>query len=126
GFDPLSTLNLKNIESIEVLKDADATAIYGSRGANGVVLITTKKGGQNNGKTIFSVDFYSGISNVSNKVSLLNTKEYVAVKKKAFENDGVTPTESNAPHLLLYDQNRYTDWQDVLLGKTALTSNVNM
>lgn len=43
GLDPLSTLNLSNIESIEVLKDADATAIYGSRGANGVVLITTKK-----------------------------------------------------------------------------------
>ena len=44
GIDPLSTLNLSNIQSIEVLKDADATAIYGSRGANGVVLITTKKG----------------------------------------------------------------------------------
>lgn len=126
GFDPLSTLNLKNIESIEVLKDADATAIYGSRGANGVVLITTKKGGQNQGKTTFSVDFYSGISNVSNKVSLLNTMEYVEVNKQAFANGGITPTESNAPQLFLYDQNRYTDWQDVLLGKTALTSNVNM
>ncbi|WP_335965125.1 SusC/RagA family TonB-linked outer membrane protein [Galbibacter sp. PAP.153] len=126
GIDPLSTLNLKNIESIEVLKDADATAIYGSRGANGVVLITTKRGNRNQDETIFSVDFYSGISNVSNKVSLLNTQEYIAVKKRAFENDGVEPTESNAPYLFLYDQNRYTDWQDVLLGKTATTSNINM
>lgn len=50
GIDPLSTLNISNIESIEVLKDADATAIYGSRGANGVVLITTKKGNVKDGK----------------------------------------------------------------------------
>src|SRR5690606_18776077 len=58
GIDPLNTMNLSNIESIEILKDADATAIYGSRGANGVVLITTKKGRE--GKSRVSLNVYSG------------------------------------------------------------------
>src|SRR5690606_14464403 len=61
GIDPLNTLNLSNIEGIEILKDADATAIYGSRGANGVVLITTKSGKKNMGKTILDVELYSGL-----------------------------------------------------------------
>ncbi|RYE27177.1 MAG: SusC/RagA family TonB-linked outer membrane protein, partial [Sphingobacteriales bacterium] len=60
GFDPLSTLNSANIESIEVLRDADATAIYGSRGANGVILITTKQGGRSE-KTNIDINLYSGV-----------------------------------------------------------------
>ncbi|MDX1766494.1 MAG: TonB-dependent receptor plug domain-containing protein, partial [Arenibacter troitsensis] len=62
GLDPLNTLNLANIESIEVLKDADATAIYGSRGANGVILISTKTGRGSEGKTQVDVRLYSGLS----------------------------------------------------------------
>src|SRR5690606_31079059 len=75
GMDPLNTLNSQNIESIEILKDADATAIYGSRGANGVVLITTKKG--HIGDIRLDVSVTSGISKVPTKVDLLNTEQYL-------------------------------------------------
>lgn len=126
GIDPLNTLNLANIESIEVLKDADATAIYGSRGANGVVLITTKTKNLKKEHTAFEASFYSGVSNVSNRMEVMNTTQYLAVRKEAFENDGVTPSEINAPDLTLWDQNRSTDWQEALMGKTASINNVNM
>ncbi len=126
GIDPLNALNMSNIESIEVLKDADATAIYGSRGANGVVLITTRKGSDIGGKTTFEVQGYSGFSEVSNKMKLMNTSQYISVREKAFENDGVVPSEINAPDLVLWDQNRYTDWQEVLLGGTASIKDFNV
>src|SRR5690606_24713792 len=63
GGNPLSTINPNDIESIEVLKDADATSIYGSRGANGVVLITTKRGKA--GKPTLDIDVYQGVGQVS-------------------------------------------------------------
>ena len=125
GIDPLSSLNLSNIESIEVLKDADATSIYGSRGANGVVLITTKRGYKNDGKLRFETKLYSGISTVSNRVKLLNTEQYIAMRKKAFVNDEVEPNERNAPDLL-WDRKRYTDWQDVFFGGTAEVTDTNL
>ncbi|WP_268225211.1 SusC/RagA family TonB-linked outer membrane protein [Sinomicrobium oceani] len=124
GIDPLSTLNLSNIESIEVLKDADATAIYGSRGANGVILITTKKGIAQ--KTAFQARIYSGVSTVPNRLDLLNTKQYLQIRNRAFENDGVEPTTRNAYDLLLWDQNRETDWQDVFWGGNAWVTNANL
>ncbi|WP_268223566.1 SusC/RagA family TonB-linked outer membrane protein [Sinomicrobium oceani] len=119
GIDPLNTLNLSNIESIEVLKDADATAIYGSRGANGVVLITTKKSKEKDGKTSLDIRAYSGVGKVSNTMDLLSTSQYLEMRKEAFANDEATPTEGNAADLLLWDQNRYTDWQKELIGGTA-------
>ncbi|MGM0934585.1 MAG: SusC/RagA family TonB-linked outer membrane protein [Bacteroidota bacterium] len=124
GIDPLNTLNLSNIESIEILKDADATAIYGSRGANGVVLITTKKGRE--GKTEFQARVYTGASTVPNRVDLLNTEEYLQIRKRAFENDGVEPTEGNAYDLLVWDQDRYTDWQEEFFGGTSQVTDVNL
>jgi len=126
GIDPLNTLNLSNIESIEVLKDADATAIYGSRGANGVVLITTKTGNKYGEQTGLEARFYSGVSNVSNKMKLMNTSQYLSVRREAFENDGMEPTDFNAPDLTVWDQNRFTDWQDVLMGETATINNLNL
>lgn len=117
GIDPLNTLDPNNIESIEILKDADATAIYGSRGANGVVLITTKKGRA--GKTSLDVSVESGAGKVSNMMDLLNTAQYLEMRNEAFTNDGVTPTESNAPDLLLWDTTRDVDWQKELFGGTA-------
>src|SRR5690606_27707197 len=116
---------MSNIESIEVLKDADATAIYGSRGANGVVLITTKKG-RNMGESLFEASIYSGYSKVSNRMELMNTSEYLSVRREAFENDGATPTETNAPDLVLWDQSRTTDWQEEFLGGTSEFTNVNL
>lgn len=121
GFDPLSTINPANIESIEVLKDADATAIYGSRGANGVVLITTKHG-QKAERTNFDIGFYRGVGSVSNNIKMLNTAQYLEMRHEALANDHTEPGSSVfAPDndLLKWDTTRYTDWQDVLIGGTA-------
>ncbi|WP_461791373.1 SusC/RagA family TonB-linked outer membrane protein [Pedobacter sp.] len=124
GVSPFNTINPTDIESIEVLKDADATAIYGSRGANGVVLITTKKGKA--GKTQISATFNQGIAQVGKLLPLLNTEEYIAMRKEAFANAATNPTISNAPDLLVFDQNRYTDYQREFLGGTGHTSNANL
>lgn len=114
---PLNSINPADIERIDILKDADATAIYGSRGANGVILITTKKG--QSGKTTVDAKIYSGVSSVNHKVDMLSTAEYLALRKEAFANDGITPTESNAPDLTVWDQNTDNNWQEKLFGKSA-------
>ncbi|MCX2680973.1 SusC/RagA family TonB-linked outer membrane protein [Galbibacter sp. EGI 63066] len=121
---PLATLNPTNIQSIEILKDADATAIYGSRGANGVVLITTKKGAP--GKTKVEVNISTGAGQVADMLKLLNTEQYIEMRTEAFANDGITPTVANARDLLLWDTTRYTDWQKVLIGGTAYTNNAQL
>ena len=115
---PLNSINPTDVESIEVLKDADATAIYGSRGANGVVLITTKKGKA--GKTRVTVDASTGFGKVTKFVDLMNTEEYLEVRRQAFANDGFTEYPATAYDVNgTWDQNRYTDWQKELLGGTA-------
>ena len=114
---PLASISPNDIERIDILKDADATAIYGSRAANGVVLITTKKG--KSGKTQVNFNIYTGISKVTNMIDMLNTEQYLAMRKEAFTNDGVTPTAANAPDLFEWDQKGYTDWQKLLIGNTA-------
>lgn len=121
---PLNAINPSDIESIEVLKDADATAIYGSRGANGVVLITTKKGKQ--GPVKVDLNTFSGFSTMPKKMNLLNTEQYMAMRNEAFTNDKVIPTITNAPDLKLWDTNRYTDWQEKLLGGTAHNTNAQL
>ncbi|KRT17813.1 hypothetical protein ASU31_00500 [Pedobacter ginsenosidimutans] len=123
---PMNSINPSDIESIEVLKDADATAIYGSRGANGVVLITTKKGKP--GRTKFNLNASSGISNVSHFVETVGTEQYLALRRKAFANNTTnpaTPSVTTAPDLLVWDQNGYTDFQRYMLGNTAHTNDVN-
>lgn len=119
---PLNSINPGDIESIEVLKDADATAIYGSRGANGVVLITTKKGSAGNAKLDFNI--YSGVAYVPHFLDLLNTQQYVEMRKEAFRNDGISPSVSNAQDLLLWDTTKYTNWQKLLIGNTGKVLNV--
>ncbi|WP_162558719.1 SusC/RagA family TonB-linked outer membrane protein [Robertkochia solimangrovi] len=117
GGNPLQVLNPSDIERIEVLKDADATSIYGSRGANGVVLITTKKG--NLGKAKVNISVAKGASKLTRFWDMMSTPEYLEMRQEAFANDGITPTETNAPDLFLWDQEKYTDWQRDLLGGTA-------
>jgi TonB-dependent starch-binding outer membrane protein SusC len=125
GGNPLNNINPSDIESIEILKDADATAIYGSRGANGVVLITTKKGKE--GKTQFNVNVYHGIGKVASKMDLLNTQQYLEMRKEAFVNDKVAPGTYFPDHdLLSWEQNRNTDWQKVLLGGTSTITNARL
>jgi TonB-linked SusC/RagA family outer membrane protein len=118
---PLNSINPDQIDSIEVLKDADATAIYGSRGANGVVLITTKKGKQ--GKTKFTTNLSTGAGTVTRFIDLVNTEQYIAMRKEAFVNDGITQYPEAAYDINgTWDQTRYTNWQKALLGGTSLIS----
>ncbi|HTF20894.1 MAG TPA: SusC/RagA family TonB-linked outer membrane protein [Chryseolinea sp.] len=134
GVSPLTSLNPSDIESIEVLKDADATAIYGSRGANGVVLITTKKGKA--GKTKFDVNAYTGWGRTS-LLDVLNTQQYLDMRREAFANDGLIPSanpdddgsggrdfRSYAVDLMVWDTTRYADLQKVLIGNTAQTTSI--
>lgn len=118
---PLSTINPTDIASIDVLKDADATAIYGSRGANGVVLITTKKG--KSGKTVFNINSSSTVGKVARKTDLLNTQQYLAMRREAYQNDGITEFPEDAYDVNgTWDQRKFTDWQKELIGGTAYTT----
>jgi len=115
---PLNSLNPDAIASIEVLKDADATSIYGSRGANGVVLITTKKGSV--GKTQFHFNASHGAGQVTRFMKLMNTGQYLDMRTKAFANDGFTQYPDFAYDVNgTWDPGRYTDWQKELVGGTA-------
>lgn len=124
GASPLSFLNPSDIESVTLLKDADATSIYGSRAANGALLITTKKGKA--GETHVTFNIQQGWGNDTRRVNLLNTAQYLQVRKQAFANDGLTvpsiitsPNDVNYDINGLWDQSRNTNWQQVLLGSTA-------
>ncbi|SEM04533.1 TonB-linked outer membrane protein, SusC/RagA family [bacterium A37T11] len=127
---PLNYLNPSTIESITVLKDADATAIYGSRAANGAIIITTKKG--LTGPTRLTADYQQGWGTIAKKLDLMNTSQYLEMRREAFKNDGLTvPSISTTPTNTDYDVNglwdttRYTDWQKVLIGGTAKTTSAN-
>lgn len=124
NISPFNSINPSDIESIEVLKDADATAIYGSRGSNGVILITTKKGKA--GKTKFDVNVYTGQDAATHLVKSLSTPQYLQIKREAFANDGVTPTIANAPQITLFDTTKYTNWQKFMLGNTPSVTNAQM
>jgi TonB-linked SusC/RagA family outer membrane protein len=117
GISPFSMINPDDIERMDILKDADATSIYGARGANGVILITTKKGKA--GKTKVNANVYTGTGKVARFIPMMNTQEYLALRKEAFSNDGLTPNTANAPELTVWDQNAYTDWQRLLIGGSA-------
>lgn len=130
SFDPLSFINPNDIESIEVLKDATATAIYGSRGANGVIIITTKSGGEGGDRTMIDFTANVGISNVPKHIDLLSAQEYVDYRfsRKDFgwsgygqdtDGDGVmdTPLDAGA-----YE---YNDWQKMLY-RTAVTQDYGL
>lgn len=119
---PLNSINPNDIESIEVLKDADATAIYGSRGANGVVLITTKKGKA--GKTSVSFTSSTGAGSVTKFVDLMNTEQYLDMRRQAFINDGIPYGATDYDINGTWDQTRYTDWQEELLGGTASINDI--
>lgn len=84
GTSPLAFLNPNDIESVSILKDASATAIYGARGANGVVIINTKKG--RDGKTKISLDTYAGIQNITKKIDLLNAEEWATGARTFWQN----------------------------------------
>lgn len=117
---PLAAINPADIESISILKDADATSIYGSRGANGVILIKTKKG--KSGKTQTNFNVYTGAQQVVNTMKMLSTPEYITMRKEAYKNDNKPYDEDNAPDLTRWDQQKTTDWQKFYMGNTAHTT----
>ncbi|NYJ27822.1 SusC/RagA family TonB-linked outer membrane protein [Allomuricauda sp. ARW1Y1] len=130
NISPLNAINPNDIESIEVLKDADATAIYGSRGANGVVLITTKKGRA--GETRLQVQMSSSLGRVTNFLELLNTQQYLELRREGVVNDGFGDFLENPafdfawPDIKTWDNDRYTDWQEELIGGTAYRNNLQL
>jgi TonB-linked SusC/RagA family outer membrane protein len=124
GMSVLAGLNPNDIASIEVLKDADATAIYGSRGANGVILITTKRG--TSGKTRIDATINLGFNKVTRLPNMLNTQDYLAMRNQAFANDGIAKTNTNAYDLLVWDTTRYTDLAKTLIGNTAPVTDVQI
>jgi TonB-linked SusC/RagA family outer membrane protein len=124
GRSPFSILNIADIEHIEVLKDADATAIYGSRGANGVILITTKRGKP--GPPSLNISINSGVSTITRYTNMLNTRQYVQMRKEALQNDGLALNSTTAPDLLSWDTTRYTDFKKLLIGGRAVTNNAQL
>lgn len=122
GFSPFYSINPADIESIEVLKDADATAIYGSRGASGVILITTKKAKA--GKTRVTLNYQASLSSPTRLMPFLNTEQYISMRRTAFANDNITPTLTNAPDLLIFDTIRYTDFSKNILANNATSQNM--
>ena len=120
----LSLINPKDIERVDILKDADATAIYGSRGANGVILITTKKGQSGSLKVDFGANI--GASKAVKTLEMLNTEQFLELRREGFSNDANTPTTTNAPDLLTWSQTDNTDWQDKLYGFSAPFANYQL
>lgn len=121
GGDALNFINPQDIESIDVLKDADATAIYGSRAANGVILITTKKGKA--GDIRVEANVYSGVSKVTRLPHFLNTQQYLQMRREAKKNDKTAITANDYDINGTWDTTRYTDWAKELIGGSGHTTN---
>lgn len=114
---PLGDINPNDIESIEVLKDGAATAIYGSRAANGVVLVTTKKG--KSGKPQLSFDAQTGVNQIARRYDMLDANEFVAISNEKFASGGV------APQAFPGSNNENTDWQNEIF-RTGWMQNYNL
>lgn len=120
---PLSFINPDDIESISVLKDADATSIYGTRAANGAVVITTKKGKP--GDTHVTLNLQNGIGQVGRFLPLMNTAQYLEMRKEALKNDNLTPGLFDFDLNGDWDPNQNHNWQKELIGRTASYSDYN-
>lgn len=125
GFAALSGINPSDIESVSVLRDADATSIYGSQGANGVILITTKKGVP--GKTQLSLNVNTGPNKITRSQQFLNTQQYLDLRREGLQNDGITlpPVyDGTYPDLQLFDSTKYTDWFKEFFDQTSNNTDV--
>ena len=114
-------INPSDIESIEVLKDASSTAIYGTRGANGVILITTKRGADGRPKVSFNA--YGGVSLLTGQMEVFSGAEYVEYKKEAFRAKGITEYEKvfTAPDERDYIEKGYfTNWGDEVIHNGSM------
>jgi TonB-dependent starch-binding outer membrane protein SusC len=125
GTAALGAINPADIESMQVLKDASAAAIYGSRAANGVIIITTKSGTKERMQISFNAE--AGVQMASNRFELMNTEEYAEYTRQLYVNSSSpfapvpAPAWTNNPEALATD----TDWQDVVF-RNALMQNYNL
>jgi TonB-linked SusC/RagA family outer membrane protein len=119
----LSTVNPSDIESIEILKDAAATAIYGARAANGVVLITTKSGKKGRDNITFESSF--GFSNPSKKIDVMGAQEFAALANEAYINDNLNPIYDAAALAEIVKLGKGTDWQDEIF-RTGASQNYQL
>ena len=123
-FNPLASLNPSDIESIEILKDASSTAIYGARGANGVVIITTRRGAAGQ-KPRLTVDSYTGMQSVAKRYDLLNAPQFAQFANAWYAQQSTytgTPIFSDSA---IASFGRGTDWQD-LIFQTAPVRNLQV
>ena len=109
-LDDISFLNSEDIASMDILKDASATAIYGSRGANGVILVTTKTGNKGEGKAVFSYSGEYSVQILAKKINLLSGRDYATVVNE------ITPTYNNV------DLVPNTDWQSLVFHPASIQS----
>lgn len=138
GAGPINYLNPNDIDSMEVLKDASATAIYGARGANGVIIITTKRGGDGEGRVTY--DTFTSIGVLANKLDVLNSEEFLEVEMNSYNNaekydpNGWAQGKYEDPVSFrdndkLFDENGNplydTDWQEEAT-RTAITQSHNL
>jgi len=124
----ISDIAPQDIESIDILKDASSAAIYGSRGANGVVLLTTKSG--KSGKTSISYNVFAGTRELANKLNVLTPLDYVTWQYERSLLDK-SPTDytqyfGNYQDMDLYANVQPNDWQDIIFGRTGTTINNNL
>lgn len=123
SINPLGDINPNDIQSVDVLKDGAATAIYGSRGANGVIIITTKRGTK--GQTKVNYNSWFAWANVAKRFDLLNANQFVTIANEKLANSGTTTPQA----VLATDASGNTidtDWQDVVFNKDAFQQNHNI
>ncbi|MGA9649897.1 SusC/RagA family TonB-linked outer membrane protein [Pedobacter sp.] len=123
SVNPLGDINPNDIQSVDVLKDGSATAIYGSRGANGVIIITTKRGTK--GKTQVNYNSWFAWANVAKRFDLLDAQEFVTIANEKLYNSGTTTPQA----VLGYDASGNvinTNWQDLVFNKDAFQQNHNI
>lgn len=124
GGSALNYINPNDIASIDVLKDADATAIYGSSGAYGVIIITTKKAQPD--APVFNANVYTGVSVNGTMPKLMNTQQYLLLRKEALKNDNLTAGTSDLDLNGTWSPTAYTDWRKVYMGSSAQSTNANL
>lgn len=117
-YSSIQDINPNDIASMDILKDASSTAIYGSRGANGVILITTKKG--ISGEATISLNSYYGVSKVSRYPSVMDAQQYIALKREANRNTGTWKSPADDASIFstaefnAIQNNQFLDYQDLL------------
>jgi TonB-linked SusC/RagA family outer membrane protein len=116
--DALNDINPNDIASVDILKDASSSAIYGTRAANGVLLVTTKKGSYSQ-KLSTSINFYSGFSNTTKYIDLLTAPDLYRLKRERYTNDAV---DIEAPWNDGFYATQRTDWQRAIMGTGHVTN----